>query len=309
MSRARLRTKRPFLTLSQNTGSTLPTSIANDANRRGPGFGDTDFRPVFAALKQAGYEGYVSVEVFDYNPDPVTIARIVSPTCGSALDLQPPSRQERQEGREFCQEFDTGAGRMPLASEPSSITLEGKETAEQKADRFILTCSLSVVFGVLVLSGLLAPLFTRRDSGHRPSCISHMKQVSLACLMYLQDYDERFPPATQWMDVTYPYIKNEDVYRCTVVTETNKKGYGYGFNRRLDRFPSAKIEVMDKTVMLFESWNLRKNATDAVLTLADPPRHSNTNLFAYADGHVKYMGEGQSPGIISPQHYGNLKGR
>ncbi|MCX6359085.1 MAG: sugar phosphate isomerase/epimerase [Armatimonadetes bacterium] len=48
---------------------------ANDANRRGPGFGDTDFGPILRALNQIGYDGYVSVEVFDYSPDPVTIAR------------------------------------------------------------------------------------------------------------------------------------------------------------------------------------------------------------------------------------------
>lgn len=47
---------------------------ANDANRRGPGFGDTDFVPIAAALKEIDYRGWISVEVFDFSPDPVTIA-------------------------------------------------------------------------------------------------------------------------------------------------------------------------------------------------------------------------------------------
>lgn len=48
---------------------------ANDVNLRGPGFGDTDFIPILSTLKEVGYSGSISIEVFDYSPDPVTIAR------------------------------------------------------------------------------------------------------------------------------------------------------------------------------------------------------------------------------------------
>lgn len=47
---------------------------ANDANMKGPGFGDVDFRPIAAALRDTGYDGYVSVEVFKFDEGPEVIA-------------------------------------------------------------------------------------------------------------------------------------------------------------------------------------------------------------------------------------------
>lgn len=39
----------------------------NDANRNGPGWGDTDYTPIVAALADIGYDDYASVEVFDFS--------------------------------------------------------------------------------------------------------------------------------------------------------------------------------------------------------------------------------------------------
>jgi len=47
---------------------------ANDKNLKGPGFGDVDFTPIFAALREVGYDGFVSVEVFKFEEGAEQIA-------------------------------------------------------------------------------------------------------------------------------------------------------------------------------------------------------------------------------------------
>lgn len=47
----------------------------NDSNLYGPGMGDVDYAPIAEAIKDVGWNKWLSVEVFKYDPDPETIAR------------------------------------------------------------------------------------------------------------------------------------------------------------------------------------------------------------------------------------------
>src|SRR5690606_9193385 len=61
------------------------------------------------------------------------------------------------------------------------------------------------------------------------SCQSNLKQVSLATFQYVMDYDEKFPPAKDWQDLLWPYVKNSAIFHCPLLPD-EPKGVGYAYN-------------------------------------------------------------------------------
>jgi len=89
---------------------------------------------------------------------------------------------------------------------------------------FTLIELLVVIAIIAILAAILFPVFAKaREKARQSSCQSNLKQLSLAVLQYVQDYDECFPflymydsptRLRWWMDMIQPYINNWQTNIC-----------------------------------------------------------------------------------------------
>ena len=110
---------------------------------------------------------------------------------------------------------------------------------------FTLIELLVVIAIIALLAAILFPVFGRaRENARRSSCLSNSKQLGLAMMQYISDYDNAFlhggmrPGGTPrnggraWAGTLFPYVKSDQIYVCpSDVTDTeNKISYGYNTN-------------------------------------------------------------------------------
>jgi prepilin-type processing-associated H-X9-DG protein len=159
----------------------------------------------------------------------------------------------------------------------------------QNPVRLIILLALGglCVLGCCVfLPAILFPVFARaREMARIDRCMSNLKALASAQLMYANDYRNQLPIASQWGDLIRPYAK-PDHYRCPSIRQG--QGFGYAMNVRLSRQRVGAHVGASLPPLLYDSSNLAWNAHDPVSSLPNPPRHKRWgNNVAFADGHVR----------------------
>jgi prepilin-type N-terminal cleavage/methylation domain-containing protein/prepilin-type processing-associated H-X9-DG protein len=87
---------------------------------------------------------------------------------------------------------------------------------------FTLIELLVVIAIIAILAAILFPVFAQaREAARKTACASNLRQLASATLMYVQDYDERFPrdswgsnPTDPWWYLIQPYAKNGQLLNC-----------------------------------------------------------------------------------------------
>ena len=157
---------------------------------------------------------------------------------------------------------------------------------------FTLIELLVVIAIIAILAAILFPVFARaREKARQTSCLSNVKQIALAFMMYVQDYDETMPPGyyyvfpieygwdfaldwSAWPSVTVhpglinPYTKNNQLQQCPSFRgdPAGRPTTGYGYNTSYVGAPApdqeadksgpaslAQIQSPVETVMLADS--------------------------------------------------------
>ncbi len=128
-----------------------------------------------------------------------------------------------------------------------------------KSKGFTLIELLVVIAIIAILAAIIFPAFSQaRAKARQASCLSNLRQLGTAFMMYTEDYDELLPGAADgtpgagltggWMYYTefpaevtpgayhpdrgslYPYVKSKAVYVCPEDSQGQTSGDSYAYN-------------------------------------------------------------------------------
>ena len=187
---------------------------------------------------------------------------------------------------------------------------------------FTLIELLVVIAIIAILAAILFPVFARaREKARQTSCLSNLKQVGTAMLMYVQDYDEHYGQSLSGTTagtvavyhVLLPYMKNVQILQCpskkdeistaglnAVLGALGAPPLAAGFNGTSYIFNTAVWEDGNLTGLVAPISDAEIGRPSETFTIGDgnlaqtfntpiDARHNEMANCAFADGHAKVV--------------------
>jgi prepilin-type N-terminal cleavage/methylation domain-containing protein/prepilin-type processing-associated H-X9-DG protein len=191
---------------------------------------------------------------------------------------------------------------------------------------FTLIELLVVIAIIAILAAIMFPVFAQaREKGRSAGCLSNLRQLSQAALMYAQDNDERyigFLPGSDRKQLLYPYTRSGranaeagggQVWYCPSTKNAGQEA-SYGFNTLMNFVSLGQVTTPAETVALCDA-GINDEGQLILSTHAFPPsavsfpgigrpnpRHSEGLNVGWMDGHAKYV-------RMAPPFYPDVPGK
>jgi len=152
----------------------------------------------------------------------------------------------------------------------------------RKASAFTLIELLVVIAIIAILAAILFPVFAQaREKARQTTCASNLKQLGLATLQYVQDYDEHMPMFEQgpspW-NGKYDYSVEISPY-IKAGSSGNSFGWGYGSavwhcpSSPAPEYQSNQYQVLPNTFGLDPSWGWVDGSKITLAAIDAPSDH------------------------------------
>lgn len=166
----------------------------------------------------------------------------------------------------------------PVARPPAPAVARARGGTD--ATRVMLIVIAIVVAVMLIGGGLMVAVLgstfgKARGRARSASCLSNLKQLALAQLMFAQDHQETFPNSATWKDEVLPYTKNRQLLVCPA---GNRGEDSYEMNPQVSNMKLAQITRPAETLLMYE----------AGFPHGDPPHREGWGV-AFVDGHCKVI--------------------
>jgi len=178
---------------------------------------------------------------------------------------------------------------------------------QQRRKGFTLIELLVVIAIIAILAAILFPVFAQaREKARAISCLSNLKQIGTASMMYTQDYDETVVPAgnryahqnvqcfngnsnynannrawVDWEIPLIPYTKNTQIFVCPDRTQWGCFGYAMNTDSSDDDYPGPPSPP--------GAWGIDTADAPTVTLVTLAAEVSPAELVVFYDGHDEQL--------------------